>query len=250
MSQLRLSLISLLFFTCPAPGSPIISVNGPLDGGSYGISTSQAVASSWSQSQTYTNVEISALLTSGAGTGTAYLMTGIGPGTTTAHEIRSENFTFPLTAERVTLFADLTLKPGTYYLVLGSAASQEGQGGWRDAYDCGTSCSFPVPTITMETGAKRYSDYLAPAGAVNDYAPASAFQQNMGIRGDPLLQFTVASDLETIASVPEPSNLNLVFALILSAILFRLRSSRPRLRSAIRPQEAYSGNAVGGGPDG
>lgn len=209
--------ILLLFAVFGARAATILSVGGPIDGGFYGISPSQAASTSWSGSSPYTDVDISVLLGRGPAEGTAYLMTKIGPQTTPANEIARTDFRFPTVTKQITLFSDLTLGPGTYYLVLGSMASSGQIGGLRDAFDCGTMCSFSPPTVTAEAGVTRHSDYLAVSGSVAAYTPASAFQQGIGMRGDPFLEFTVSSDPLTIASVPEPGNLQ-VFVL-LAAIL-------------------------------
>ena len=213
----RPAFILLLFAVFGARGATILSVSGPRDGGFYGISPSQAAATSWSGSSGYTDVDISVLLGLGPAEGTAYLMTKIGPQTTRANEIARTDFRFPEVTKQVTLFSDLTLAPGTYYLVLGSMASSGLIGGVRDAFDCGTTCSFSPPTVTAGSGVTRHADYLAVSGSVAAYTPASAFQQGIGMHGDPFLEFTVSSDSVTIASVPEPGNLGLF--VVLAAIL-------------------------------
>jgi hypothetical protein len=211
------ALILLLSAAIGARGATILSLSGPIEGGFYGISPAQAAATSWSGSSAYTDVDISVLLGRGPAEGTAYLMTKIGPQTTPADEIARADFRFPSVTTQVTLFSELTLGPGTYYLVLGSMASSGQIGGMRDAFDCGSTCSFSPPTVLAETGVTRHPDYLAVSGSVAAYTPASAFQQGIGMRGDPFLEFTVSSDPVTIASVPEPGNLQ-VFV-VLAAIL-------------------------------
>jgi hypothetical protein len=189
-------------------GGTIVSVSGPLDGGYYPLSNSQVAASSWTSPRTYTGVTIAALLTSGVGQqGTAYLTTQIGPGTTTASEIARDNVSFPSSVSPVTLFSNLTLLAGTYYLVLSSPISQSG-GGWRDAYDCGSICSYPTPTITLDLGVVRNTDFLAAGGSVDAYAPASGFHVGGGIHGDPFLQYSVVA-------APEPA----IFVIVGSGLL-------------------------------
>ena len=69
----------------------------------------------------------------------------------------------------------------------------------------------------------RHPDYLAVSGSVAAYAPASAFQQGIGIHGDPFMEFTVSSDDPvTIASVPEPANLQVFVLLAVMLSLFHL----------------------------
>ena len=92
-------------------------------------------AASWTQNVGTSNTTIGAIVslydpftnhTQTTGQGQAYLMKSLGPGTTNASEIASVPFTPPnytgnmdLTSAPVTtLFTNLTLDPGTYYLVL------------------------------------------------------------------------------------------------------------------------------------
>ena len=175
-------------------GTTIVSVSGPPVTGSYTISnvidfSTQAAASSWTSSIPYSDVDIDAVLGQGiAGTqGIAYLMTQIGPGTTTASEVARSNFSFPSDVTSITLFTGLTLTTGTYYLVLGSAGPYVA-GDWHDA--------LPNPTIVLGAGVTRNGDYLA--NNLSTYTPASVFRQNAGIDGDPFLQYSVAT-------IPEPA---------------------------------------------
>jgi hypothetical protein len=210
---------SLLFFflACSAQASTILSVTGPLDGGFYPISTTQALASSWTETSTYTDVMISALLTNGPAEGTAYLMTHIGPGTTTASEIAEDSFVFPNAPQVESLFTGLTLGPGTYYLVLGSTVSGGPNGGWRDAYDCGTICSYPAPLIVSGAGVSRNTDFIS--SSVSAYAPASSFIQGDGIHGDPFLQYEVVS-------TPEPRYMKLLFLFALIGVWTYISSEK------------------------
>ena len=227
-TSLRTLFLCLLILFSPFSGkcATILSVSGQIEGGFYGISASQAAATSWSQSATYADTGISALLSNGPANGTAYLMSSIGPGTTPADEIARANFQFPSSTTMVVLFDDLTLSPGTYYLVIGSRASSSQIGGLGDALDCGTNCAFPAPAITLASGVTRHPDFLAPSGAVNAYAPASAFQQNIGIHGDPFIAYTIDSAQVAIASVPEPGTLQLFAVIALAVAANRLRLSR------------------------
>src|SRR5271156_811648 len=86
---------------------------------------------SWTQTGSYTDVTISAFLSSlggSDGTGTVYLTDQIGPGTTVANQIAETTVSGlafgPATA--TTVFSGLDLGPGTYYLV---TANNLGGGG-------------------------------------------------------------------------------------------------------------------------
>ena len=177
-------------------GAAIVSVSGPPVTGFDAISnvigfSTQAEASSWTSSIPYSGVDIDAVLGNGtAGTqGIAYLMTQIGPGTTTASEVARSTFSFPSDDTSMTLFTGLALTAGTYYLVLGSAGPYVA-GGWHDA--------LPNPTIVLGAGVTRNGDYLA--NNLSTYTPASVFRQNAGINSDPFLQYSVAT-------IPEPETL-------------------------------------------
>lgn len=108
---------------CPAFGTTVISQL--FSAGSTGA-FNELSAVSWTQTGSYSNVDIFANIANSAGSGTAtataYLMTQIGAGTTAANEVVA-----PVTASvtgnpglnaMTTIFSDLSLGPGTYYLVL------------------------------------------------------------------------------------------------------------------------------------
>lgn len=172
----------------------IVSVSSPLPGGSYpGLGV--VAASSWSSSRTYTDVAIAAVLRGGvAQQGTAYLMTQVGPGTTSASEIARSSFLSPSADSPVTLFAGLTLPAGTYYLVLA------GGGRWLDA--------LHSRTVVLDDGVTRNNDLIA-FGSQSAYAPASAFLANAGILGEPFFQYSVTT-------VPEPATVKIVGSCLLA----------------------------------
>ena len=97
---------------------------------------------SWTQTVPTTDTSIGIIVTAAdskvTGTGHAWLMTQVGPGTTSAYEIASADFTAPVitnwadltTAPYTTVFTGLNLSPGTYYLVLTGPASTD----WVNPY--------------------------------------------------------------------------------------------------------------------
>jgi hypothetical protein len=126
--------------------------------------------------------------------GTAYLATRIGPGTTSSSEVAHALFTTAIDTTQATLFSNLTLPSGTYFLILASPM-QFAEGAWRDACGQDFTCS---PVITTDNN----MDLLGSSVA---YPPASVFRTGEGIRGgDLLLQYTV-----TGRPVPEPGGLAL-----------------------------------------
>src|ERR1051325_9058977 len=87
------------------------------------ITKETAFATGWTQTGSYTNVSVSALLyaQSNSGLGSAYLMHSIGSATTPADQIAFTPFSVlpsgnPLLASFIQMFSGLTLGPGTYYL--------------------------------------------------------------------------------------------------------------------------------------
>jgi hypothetical protein len=82
--------------------------------------TDQFTVVSWTQTNGYRDVEISALVHSLAlgDRGTAYLTKRVGPGTTLADQVAAASFTFPNDERGMVLLSGLTLGPGTYYLMV------------------------------------------------------------------------------------------------------------------------------------
>ncbi len=130
----KLALVSAALFAFPFSSSAgvIVSVTDlamPVNRATFflGGEFSNAVAVSWTQSGGFSGVSIDASLVSidsSFDTGTAYLMSSIGPGTTAMSEVVPPvGFTAPIGNQfgevpTTVLFSGLTLTPGTYYLVL------------------------------------------------------------------------------------------------------------------------------------
>ncbi|MGA2255528.1 MAG: hypothetical protein ABSG53_12765, partial [Thermoguttaceae bacterium] len=112
-------LVVVLFFVLPVPlrAAIIISTDGQGNAG-YGLLDEYVRAAGWSQTSTYSGVTITAEIDPGIGSGTsgtAYLMTQIGPGTTSAEQIATASFSATGSAFSPalnTLFTGLTLGPG------------------------------------------------------------------------------------------------------------------------------------------
>ncbi len=111
-----------------AMAGTILSVS-PNPSYSAGVGTA-TIAVGWTQTVTYSNVSISAVLTDDTPGGplsgtelTAYLMNAIGPSATSANEVVAPATItgLPASFSNTTLFSGLTLGPGTYYLVLAQA---------------------------------------------------------------------------------------------------------------------------------
>ncbi len=164
---------------------------------------------SWTETQTFTSMAITVRLFSNgiADTGTAYLTTQTGAGTTTAQQIATATFTFPTTPSpgTVTLFSGITLGPGTYYLTL------KGGSGSADSWQ-----STASSTITTAAGVTKNTDYTTAAASA--YPPASSFSA-----ASSHLVFSVVG-----VAVPEPGSTVLVLA-GLPAVFWRRRRLESRL---------------------
>ncbi len=169
------------------------------------------LVASWTQTGSYSNVSISAVLENGTSIN-AYLVNQIGPGTTVANQIAATSISPATLVETDTLFSGLSLGGGTYYLVLAAPGSAN-VAGWY-----GTNS----PTVTTDTGVTGNLDVFVSDqnGSPNDaYAPASTFF----LAGTSLL-LTVTGD--SGSPVPEPSSFILVG--LAGAFLFCAKSRLTR----------------------
>lgn len=181
----------------------IVSVTGP---GSNGIITNGpggiAAASSWSQTDSYSNVSVSAVLDdlgSNPWTGTAYLTTALGPTTTSSDVVASTEFDVPanvgFSGVDTSLFSGLTL-PGnqTYYLVINdNAYTGNDNPGWVDTGS---------PNLTTAPGVSNVTDYLTSSASA--FTPSSDFfESNYN------LKFSVVAE-PVVSAVPESSSLALI----------------------------------------
>jgi hypothetical protein len=209
--------ISLLNTTANA--NPIVVFNGP----------SQFVVSawenpsrlydvvSWNQTVGYSGVNISFQGTglSSPATGTAYLTTRFGPGTTPADQIASVPFSeIPAVSSLIPLFSGLNLPTGSYYLSI--FADSGSQIGW-DAAD------FPA-NVTLGSGVSFTS--------LNSVEDGGNLEQN-----PPYAFYPPASDyvfglqdelLVNISTAPEPSALCMILACGVIAVAARCAAERLR----------------------
>lgn len=150
----------------------------------------------WTQDRTCSQISIAALLNGGphndsyavgTSTGTFYLMTRVGPGTTTASELARASFSVTssyVNPQLVQLFSGLTLGPGTYYLV-GSGSG----GGWQHTDN---------PTVTKAPGISLTAENFQ-AVIYDPYIPGNNFRDAYGSTPPPY-------NLEFVVSVvPEPT---------------------------------------------
>jgi len=149
-----------------------VSTGSPVPGG-VEVDSTEYLQESWTQSTSFTDVSISALLAGPAPfepeSGTAYLTSSV-PG---APEL-VETFVFPnlgstATPVNLTLFSGLTLPAGTYYLTLSSTDAPGGA--WIDCYEQppGSPCTVTLASgVTLAYGAASHAcpscgDPLDPA---------------------------------------------------------------------------------------
>lgn len=171
------------------------------------VDDNEFIAISFETTQSYSNVSFTPELVDSFTsdppiTGTAYLMTQIGPGTTTADQIASGNFTFPYSTNGIfqpigvyqTVLQGIDIGPGTYYFLLTgpNATSATGFGNWSAAYIFNASVAADLGVTTPMT---FYSSSTTAA-----YSPAENFG---AINGNPqqLLEFTITGD-----PAPEPAS--------------------------------------------
>jgi hypothetical protein len=179
-----------------------------------GVSSLEYIAISWTETQSYSGVSISAELAN-SGTGEAYLMTAIGPGTTTSSQLASVPVTFPGAATSTVLFSGLSLGPGTYYLLLsGNTLNQ--LAGWEVTYS-------NSPTITTDSGVTRTpGDYFTDALPVA-YPPSATFTFTPYESSDGYLLYSVTG---TPVTTPEPSTGTLL-SVALGLMCFRWVRRKP-----------------------
>jgi len=150
----------------------ILDITGPnYVPSTIGSSYFQVVGSAWSIDQEYNDVSITTVLDaiSGQSSGTAYLVTQIGPGATPASEVASSSFSVTGSYTPTTLFTGLALPTGTYYLVLSS--SNEGLGWWGTLQPVVQAAPGVVDVGGIVAGSDRSIgpvDYNYPPGSTFD----------------------------------------------------------------------------------
>jgi hypothetical protein len=218
-SALGTLLLAALF----APGANagvIYSVTGSPDVG-YFVGSSgadQVLASSWSQTGSFTNVSISAELgdssnygNSGGDAISVYLTNQIGPGTTVANVIATTSISPASVDETDVLFSGLTLGAGNYYLVLGAP------GQFAEWY--GTNSPAVATGIGVSGNGNSFAD--KPSNPPNDaFPPASSFDSNPLDNNENLL-ITVTGDAGLGSPAPEPSS-----GILLSTALLALTAAK------------------------
>ena len=182
--------------TDAAQADTLVSTGGTFSG----IYNNNPEGVSWTVTGSYTDVSVSALISSGSaseeGAGTLYLTNSLGPGTTAANVIAETavtNLEYEPTAD-TGLFSGLTLGPGTYYLI---SSSNLGVGGieWE-------GLSGPTTTAPDVTSGGDLFSFGTAA-----FAPSDTF----GPLGDPSFGVDVTgTPAAAVAVMPEPGSLVLL----------------------------------------
>jgi hypothetical protein len=217
----------LLSISGAACAIPIVSVTGSGQPTGFAIGTGnsgeQILGISWTATESYTNVAITALLSASGGSGAgafrglAHLTTTAGPGTTSAAQVTVSQFNVtlaPADRDYVQLFSGLTLGPGGYFLILEALPGSLGNW-WTE----------PTQVITLDTGVVLNSSIGSANSAIDQtFAPASSFVvYNNGFPWS----FIVTGD--RVQAVPEPPGMTLLLAAMIGALAGVRRRSLRRL---------------------
>jgi hypothetical protein len=216
MKLVSLAGAGLALASLPIFASTIVSELGGT-GGTGGAPAFAAV--DWTQTSTYTDVTIDALLEDDGlvapAQGVAYLMSKIGPGSTSANEVTSPfSFSVPYgPGVSKQLFSGLTLGPGTYYLVIEPTSNFA----WQED---------TAPGQTLSSGVTQGPDELF-SKTVATFAPATAFtpQVVIGSQNDDTRWFSVTGTLSSTptSATPEPSMFVLLAIGLGGLLVARLR---------------------------
>jgi hypothetical protein len=204
-------LVSFLVFNAAVNAGPILQVSGPID---FSVAAANPdpfgnhtfLVASWKQAIGYNGVNISFLGNGvfSTASGTAYLTTNMGSGTTVADEIASTNFsTLVGPPSPISLFSDLTLPASSYYLMI--FAGPGSQIAWA---------ATNSPTTTLGTGVSlNFSaadgENLAALLHYASYPPAT----------DPIFGFQ-DNLLVDVTSVPEPGTLSMLVVCGFASLIF------------------------------
>jgi hypothetical protein len=173
------------------------------------------LVASWDQTIGFASVNISfpGHGVSSAATGTAYLTTSMGIGTTIADQIAATTFSAPTgPSAPIQLFSGLTLPANLYYLMIFADPGSE------IAWD---ATSPSTATTTLGAGVSLNPSFLydgldlaALGGSYAPYPPATdgvGFQDNL---------------LMNVTSTPEPASMSLLAVVALAAVVLFRRSGR------------------------
>jgi hypothetical protein len=212
-----------VLFAASAFGGTVTIVQDVFVSGTSG-STGGWQAVTWTQPGSYTNVSIGANLAIAnglsTGTGTAYLVTALGPSATL---LDSDPITVtgnPGLNTMTSLFTGLSLGPGTYYLLINPTDINA-----ADSLDWDGS---GTPTQTLDTGVTQQADRMlsgtvaAPPYDSANIASSSSVSHLFSVTGTPAVG--------VVSGVPEPGTMGMLALGLggLGVFLRRKRVSLPR----------------------
>lgn len=229
MRKQRLFFLSAAFsvlLLTSAHAETVVSVEGPVGPGlGFAIGGIQDLAVHWSETTSFSNVNITADVACSQKCGAsmtvnAWLMTAIGPGSSALEQIAASTASISPVLSFVDLFSGLTLGPGDYYLVL---ASTDPSAFWAGTSDING-------TVTTGLGVLREDKIIVANNIINGasldpaFPPGSTFIElpttpDSGGSND--VEFAVTG--QTAVSVPEPSSLLLTAVGFFGAIILRKR---------------------------
>jgi uncharacterized protein (TIGR03437 family) len=181
------SAFTILFLAITATSlsaGTILSVTGPPVKNPIGIFPFSAVAFSFTVGESYSDVSIGVDLI-GSFSGSAYLTTQIGYGTIAANQIATSSFTSAGASSGTvqTVLQNISIGPGTYFLVLSSTQDTPPQG-----------LEETNSPVTVNDPGASTNGRLWFAESPADYAPASDFGLASGGGGAFAPQFTISSN--------------------------------------------------------
>jgi hypothetical protein len=195
--------------------APVVNRGGLFLGGEFG----NAVAVSWTQTDAFSGLTIQASIGSAINsftTATAYLTDAIGPGQTVAAEVLAPvNLAVPVgdtfgPLPLTTIFSDIDLGPGTYYLILTAPPGTE-------PLFTGSPMVWQIasqPVISTISSLHFDGTSIALGSNVNSFIPASSFVTDP--RDLPIFQVTT----------PEPKPVTLMLIVLVSLAAVKLSKSQ------------------------
>jgi hypothetical protein len=220
-SSIRFLMGCLVFFIGMSPlragATALLQISGPEDTGQI-VDADEAVAASFSLTQAFTNVSITAPTVCTGCSGGVYLVkNAIGPNAKVSDLIAAEAFnpvSSIISLTRNISLAPLDLASGDYFVILALENGILGSAGWSGSMN---------PTIMAVSGITAGIDFRVED--VNQgFPPLSNFQ---AILGNSRLHLLISGD---VAVVPEPSMIAL-FGIALVALTFiRLRAEADAFR--------------------
>ena len=175
---------------------PLLTVTGDGDLG-YRIESNQAAAVSFTLTESFNEVSITADLTGFNAQGGIFLMSNLGPGVWTENVVADVDFKdIAFSGNATVLFTDLTLSPGAYAVVVAMDQSEPGsQVIWN-----GSTRADVTAADGITDGINLFFD------STDEFPPSSSFDTIF----DRSAHFSVSGSNSSVTPVPEPDSWLLV----------------------------------------